>query len=285
MIYFIFLFCAVLRNSYGLSFLKDLERCNNTIFNLNNCLIGIFNGLKPFIKNGIVQIGLPSLNPLILKKVDVNHTFMNGHFIATIHNLNFLNIYHYEVLNVKNTESKLILNVFLDNLIIESQYKLNGIIFNETFEGDGRFIQAFKDIDVKLVAIKNTTEVTNENFCNFVDLSLQFRPHDVVGIITGLDNGPTHKLIQELNQIKEDINESEDVTKGKVCTVIDKIRITLNRKMEIDEVIKLEKPDAGKIRPILEKLTKTSTKKEILSNAKGSDVWIDEDYTKNVQEE
>ncbi|KAF5304386.1 hypothetical protein FQA39_LY09765 [Lamprigera yunnana] len=62
--------------------------------------------------------------------------------------------------------------------------------------------------------------------------------------------------------IKEDMNEYDGVTKGKVCTVIDKTEITLDTKMEIDEVKTLEKPDSGKIRPISVKLTKASIKKE-----------------------
>ncbi|KAK4875821.1 hypothetical protein RN001_012243 [Aquatica leii] len=62
--------------------------------------------------------------------------------------------------------------------------------------------------------------------------------------------------------IKEDINECEVVTREKVCIVIDKIGISLDKKMEIDEAKRLGKPTEGKTRPILIKLIKTSTKKK-----------------------
>lgn len=88
--------------------------------------------------------------------------------------------------------------------------------------------------------------------------------------------------------VEETENEIEKVTYDKVISIIQKIGITINPKEDIDVVKRIGKYKNERKRPILIKLTKESTKFMILKNAKnlkGTDIWIDEDYPKEVQEE
>lgn len=83
---------------------------------------------------------------------------------------------------------------------------------------------------------------------------------------------------------KEGIEETMENT-VKICQ---SLGVNVNPAIDIDEVRRLGRPEAGKQRPILLKVTTTNRKREILKKAKGlkgSDIWIDEDYPKEIQEE
>ncbi|KAK4884836.1 hypothetical protein RN001_001107 [Aquatica leii] len=88
--------------------------------------------------------------------------------------------------------------------------------------------------------------------------------------------------------IKDNEQENEKETQEKVNAVIQKTGINFNITEELDEARRIGKYNEGKTRPIMIKLMKESTKMNILKNAKtlrGTDIWIDEDYPKEVQEE
>lgn len=87
--------------------------------------------------------------------------------------------------------------------------------------------------------------------------------------------------------IEEKENENENEAHDKVTSIIQKIGVNINPD-DIDIAKRIGKYNKQKKRPVLIKLTKESTKLEILKNAKtlkGTDIWINEDYSKEVQEE
>lgn len=88
--------------------------------------------------------------------------------------------------------------------------------------------------------------------------------------------------------LDENVGEELSVTKEKIVQTVKKLGIEINYQTDIDEIRRLGKPTTGKTRPVLLKLTTRGKKMEILKNTnrlKGTDIWIDEDYTREVQEE
>lgn len=87
--------------------------------------------------------------------------------------------------------------------------------------------------------------------------------------------------------IEEEENENENSIEEKVNRIIHKIGINVETERDIDEIRRIGRKETGKKRPTLVKLMRESTKSEILRNArrlKGTTIWIDEDFPKNVQE-
>lgn len=83
-------------------------------------------------------------------------------------------------------------------------------------------------------------------------------------------------------------NEKESETNEKIREVVQKIGVDFDLKEDLDEARRIGRFNPQKNRPILIKLTRESTRLMILKKAKllkGTDVWIDEDYPKEVQEE
>lgn len=82
--------------------------------------------------------------------------------------------------------------------------------------------------------------------------------------------------------------EDENETRDKIVAVVQKIGVDIDVKGDVDEVRRIGKYRPQQKRPILVKLTKESTRRTVLKNAKklkGTDIWIDEDYPREVQEE
>lgn len=83
-------------------------------------------------------------------------------------------------------------------------------------------------------------------------------------------------------------SEKQSDTGVKISAVLRKIGVDLNVEQDLDEARRIGRFNPQKKRPILIKLTKESTRMTILKNAKllkGTDIWIDEDYPKEIQEE
>lgn len=88
--------------------------------------------------------------------------------------------------------------------------------------------------------------------------------------------------------IKDKEGEKDSETEEKISAIIQKIGVNFDTKEDLDEVRRIGKYNPQKIRPVLIKLSRESTRGKILRNTKalkGSDIWIDEDYPKQVQEE
>lgn len=88
--------------------------------------------------------------------------------------------------------------------------------------------------------------------------------------------------------VEDKENESRDETTKVSAQIVQKLGVTINKEVDIDEAKRIGKYKADGQRPIVLKLTTGTKKAEILRNSKGlkgSKIWLDEDYTKEVQEE
>lgn len=88
--------------------------------------------------------------------------------------------------------------------------------------------------------------------------------------------------------INEEERENQNTIKERVNLVMQKMGVNVEMEKDIDEIARIGKYTPGRKRPIMVKLLRESTKSEIFRNAKqlkGTDIWIEEDFPKNIQEE
>lgn len=88
--------------------------------------------------------------------------------------------------------------------------------------------------------------------------------------------------------VLDEERENENTTKEKIGIVMQKIGVCIEEERDIDDIRRIGKYRNDRNRPILVKLTKSSTRSKILKSArelKGTEIWIDEDFPKNIQEE
>lgn len=88
--------------------------------------------------------------------------------------------------------------------------------------------------------------------------------------------------------VMDEEEENENKSKEKITLLLQKMGVNIDMNMDIEEIRRLGNYVEGRKRPIIVKLTKERTKILILQNARnlsGTDIWIDEDFSKTVQEE
>ncbi|VEN42895.1 unnamed protein product, partial [Callosobruchus maculatus] len=88
--------------------------------------------------------------------------------------------------------------------------------------------------------------------------------------------------------VADETTENYEETSGKIVTILQKMGVSINAKEDIEEVRRLGRYNSERDRPILVKFMKEPTKFTILKNTrnlKGTNVWIDEDYPKEVRED
>lgn len=88
--------------------------------------------------------------------------------------------------------------------------------------------------------------------------------------------------------VRDKDEENREGAKEETEKILQKIGVNINMATEIDEIKRLGKYREGRQRPILIRLTTGNGKMRILQKSKelkGTNVWIEEDYTKETQEE
>lgn len=142
---------------------------------------------------------------------------------------------------------------------------------------DGNMRQMNNKLDVLMTEMK---QIKDEN------KKLKKKVEEQESRIGRLERAVRSKNIV-IKGIEEEESENENSIKEKVNRIIHKIGINVETERDIDEIRRIGRKETGKKRPTLVKLMRESTRSEILRNArhlKGTTIWIDEDFPKNVQE-
>lgn len=88
--------------------------------------------------------------------------------------------------------------------------------------------------------------------------------------------------------IEDKDKEASEETREKVVKVMETLGVQIDAKYDIDDIRRMGKSRNGIERPILLRLTTGNKKDEIIKQSnklKGTDIWIDEDYPKEIIEE
>ncbi|KAF5271436.1 hypothetical protein FQA39_LY18830 [Lamprigera yunnana] len=197
---FVFILSIIAMVACNLDFLHYMPNCSRDDYGYNNCLMQYFNAMRQYTKNGVKEIELPSINPLVLKKVNINHTSQDATVTATLHNLTFYNLYDFEVVNVQSAEGKLTVKALLDSLPFETYYKMSGTLFNNGLVGEGRAIAIFKEVEA--IIIYTTRNINDIEFCNDFNVDLQMNGKELYLIATGLSESVYQMLSLHLIQKK-----------------------------------------------------------------------------------
>lgn len=91
-----------------------------------------------------------------------------------------------------------------------------------------------------------------------------------------------------IHGVTDDENERMEGTEHKVVEIIKRTGVDIAADREIDDARRMGRYREGNTRPIQVKLTRGNKKAEILKqarNLKGTDIWIDQDYPKEILEQ
>ncbi|XP_050541636.1 circadian clock-controlled protein daywake-like [Daktulosphaira vitifoliae] len=125
-----------------------IHQCHRTDPQLNSCIKQIFNHLRPYIVNGIDELSVPPIEPLLIPKMQME----NGHGAvrvrAILSNMTIHGASNYTVLNVRSDLNKLRvdLGIFIPHLEATGNYDVNGNVLLLPVRSRGDFWASFDNV-------------------------------------------------------------------------------------------------------------------------------------------
>ncbi|XP_050309609.1 uncharacterized protein LOC126745688 [Anthonomus grandis grandis] len=134
--FFVIFFYSVLRFTEGHSLPSYITPCNRSDTNIHKCVESNIKKIRPHLKEGIPDLFIPSLDPLVIPPTCVNEedqvkvTFTDIH----IYHADDFNLNRFDI-DLKNHEVNITIN--FPYLRIKSTYNVNGKFLVVTFDEQG----------------------------------------------------------------------------------------------------------------------------------------------------
>ncbi|KAF5303000.1 hypothetical protein FQR65_LT08329 [Abscondita terminalis] len=114
-------------------------RCLTSEINKKNCLIKLLNTVRPLLKDGIKELGIPSYDPLMFPYANIKHKSPEIQFSAHVRNLSFHNLINFELidLNLDSKGKRVVEEINFPDVLITTDYSIDGVFLNRLLKGDG----------------------------------------------------------------------------------------------------------------------------------------------------
>uniref|UniRef100_A0AAU6SHC0 Circadian clock-controlled protein n=1 Tax=Maconellicoccus hirsutus TaxID=177089 RepID=A0AAU6SHC0_MACHI len=176
---FILLFCVIL----GLSLAQckrsskipdDIHLCKKDDPELNKCLEELFESVRPKLSQGIPEIGLPPMDPLILKEVVIFRGGTGQNMRAVGHDIKITGISNLKINYIKADVENLEISVgvHFPYLRYEGQYDVNARFVNIPVKGKGPMRGNATEVDAQAILKGKFVEVNGEKFVEFTSATV-----------------------------------------------------------------------------------------------------------------
>ncbi|CAL7939389.1 unnamed protein product [Xylocopa violacea] len=163
---------------FGATFARDLPDflhvCKRNDPNLGECIKNSVENFKPYLKQGLAEYKIPSLEPLLLKEVASN---TGGSLKLKLSNVKVSGASNFTLNTVKASLQKLrfIINLNIPSLTIKSDYNVDGKIILLQIRGTGPLDGHFYDCKgVVRLQMEMTKGKDGQDYLKVSDLSTKF---------------------------------------------------------------------------------------------------------------
>ncbi|KAF5269303.1 hypothetical protein FQR65_LT02604 [Abscondita terminalis] len=172
---------------------------------INDCLLNAAMKVKPFIKDGVNELEIPSLFRVITPNFIIHHKTENAHFVNTLKNFTFYGMDDYQIEDLKFEPRKISLQgkFMFKELFQHAYYKIKeGTILEVPITGDGIFGGIIGPLNVTFtlrgsLEEKNQVEYAKVDECIIV---IDIKQYDIGFQGLTYENGAwgnTNKLFRE----------------------------------------------------------------------------------------
>ncbi|CAH1118075.1 unnamed protein product [Phaedon cochleariae] len=122
--------------------------CHKADPNINKCLAKTFNHLRPYLKEGIKELDVPSIDPLIIENLLMENGRGAFRIKAAFYNISTNGASNYSVGSIKTDLDNYIieLGVILPRLEVKGKYDVNGNVLLFPVKTRGDFWAVFLDV-------------------------------------------------------------------------------------------------------------------------------------------
>jgi len=176
-------------SSTGGGFLQGVESCygkNYTQAEYNNCLLKEINTVAPQLTQGVPELDIPKLDPLILKNINLVQTEPPVAINAEFQSIRVSGISKMQVkyIDVPFAEPRIMkMGFVIPVMLMRGQYEISGQIFALPISGNGNFISKLETLVVEAQAEIVPDYVNNKSTVENVVVHFKIRDMN-----TKLDN-------------------------------------------------------------------------------------------------
>jgi len=123
--------------------------CHRNDPELNTCLRGTFNHLRPYLVQGLPDLGVPSIDPLVIEKMVIENGVGSFRVRAMFTNITVNGASNYSIVNIKADVDTLNIQIGfkLPRLEIRGKYDVNGNVLLFPVRSKGNFWAVFLEVD------------------------------------------------------------------------------------------------------------------------------------------
>ncbi|XP_072380485.1 protein takeout-like [Diabrotica undecimpunctata] len=152
--------------------------CKRNDVNINKCLINTFNHLRPYLKDGISEIDVPSIDPLVIDNLVMENGRGPVRVKAIFFNITTLGASNYTVSEIKTNLDKYIieLGIILPKVEVRGEYDVDGNVLLFPIKSRGDFVALFTNVEgVGKIFGKEITNEAGVKFMKVDKLLVDFR--------------------------------------------------------------------------------------------------------------
>ncbi|KAF5302999.1 hypothetical protein FQR65_LT08328 [Abscondita terminalis] len=183
-----------------------LSSCFNQGLTKNTCITNLANNLRPFVTQAITEFGLPSFEPLVIKRLNVTHKSPVSEFIAELDDLSLYNIITFEIINVDFGKNQIMTEAKFPYINMTTRYKLDGTLLGKPAKGNGFAEFQFYSVYGKHTITYSTNMKNDVKHCVIEDVKVDMVIEDTLLNLSGLDENSVTN--EDLNSNSKLISQS-----------------------------------------------------------------------------
>ncbi|GLV39173.1 uncharacterized protein CBL_06224 [Carabus blaptoides fortunei] len=188
--------------------------CNRSNPNVNECLLGTFNHLRPYLVEGIPDIGVPSIEPLVISRLSMENGAGAVRVRALFQNITVFGASNYTVggIDADLENYSIILGLTIPRIEVRGKYEVGGNVLLFPVRSKGDFWASFNDVDAVAQIIGK--EVTREDVrymrieklaADFKLKTSRFKVRDVINTGNVIGEAMNRFLNNNANEIIEEM--------------------------------------------------------------------------------
>ncbi|KAK4879325.1 hypothetical protein RN001_007471 [Aquatica leii] len=171
-----------------------LQVCHQNDPNLNECIKKSVEKIKPMLAKGIPEFDIPSLEPLQISEILIDHGSGGISLKSTYSDIKVFGPSQFKLKSVKIDlkKDRVRIKLFLPYLRVVSKYTMDGRILMMPISGKGESCGNYSDIDVTVTMQGQRINREGEEYFNIKDFYVDFALGHVTIELKNLFNGDKH---------------------------------------------------------------------------------------------
>ncbi|XP_014210434.1 circadian clock-controlled protein-like [Copidosoma floridanum] len=214
-----------------------VKQCSRSDPKLKSCLIGSLHHLRPYLRDGIPEIELPTVEPFYMDELKLSLTGGRNGYTVRLRDLYVKGASNYTVVGIK-LGSSFEAKIHMPKLLLAAQYTSSGVLLILPASGNGTFQAKFEDVSVLLGGNVSTHPRDNKTYLNVDNLNVILKVKDIHMRVRNIFHGnrilteATNLFLQDNGQ--EVLKLMEPQLKQKLSTLFASIANQLLRHVPVE---------------------------------------------------